>query len=146
MEVRRTSCPGLHCACYAGGITVPMVPIAAAFGVAWIIEHLVEVAIVCGTCGALAVAASIALLRWADRRDDRRLAAWRPLHARAVPAVVKVDATPIAFSLGDRPALGIRDLHIHIDGMPTPEQGAVIRQALGWTDAPLDRPGPAVCS
>jgi hypothetical protein len=36
---------------------VPAVPIAAAFGLAWI----AEVVIVCGTCGALAVAASIAL-------------------------------------------------------------------------------------
>jgi hypothetical protein len=30
-----------------------------------------------------------------------------------------------------RAALGFRDLHIHLDGQPTDEQAAVIRQALG---------------
>ncbi|MGH3193794.1 MAG: hypothetical protein ACRDOL_42365, partial [Streptosporangiaceae bacterium] len=64
--------PGVHCACCAGGITVPVVPIAATLGVVWIAEHLVEVAIVCGVSGTLAVAASVALLRWANHRDDRQ--------------------------------------------------------------------------
>ena len=122
------SCPGLHCACCAGGITVPVVPIAAAFGVAWIAGHLVEVAIVCGTCGALAVAASVALFRWASRRDDRRLAAWRLSRVREAPQIRAIRADPV--TPAERPALGFRDLHLHFDGMPSPEQAAVIRQAL----------------
>lgn len=134
------ACPGLHCACCAGGITVPVVPIAAAFGLAWVAEHLVEVIIVCGTCGALAVAASIALFRWASRRDDRRLAAWR------LSQVCEVSHTAVTNSPrggqfvtarldSERPALGFRDLHIHLDGMPDAAQAAIIRQALnGRTD------------
>jgi hypothetical protein len=123
------SCPGLHCACCSGGIAVPVVPLVVFLGVDWVVTHLVEVAIVSGTCGALAIAASIALFRWASRRDDRRLAAWR-LHARTVPAVVKADATPIASASAAPLALGFRDLHIHIDGVTSPEQAAIIRQAL----------------
>ena len=41
---------------------------------AWVAEHLVEVAAVSAACGALAVAAVVALMRWADRRDARRAA------------------------------------------------------------------------
>jgi Family of unknown function (DUF6011) len=52
------------------------------------------------------------------------------------PRPRKVDATPIAFTLGGRPALGFRNLHIHLDAMPTPEQAAVIRQALEGTHQP----------
>mgnify|MGYP001274493330 CR=1 FL=1 len=37
------ACSGLHCAGCAGGITVPVVSLAAAFGLAWIAEHLIEV-------------------------------------------------------------------------------------------------------
>ena len=123
------SCPGLHCAGCAGGAAVPVVPLIAAFGLAWVAEHIVEVAIVSAACGALAVAAVIALMRWADRRDIRRAAAWRALSAREVPAV---DRSHIVTSVpsAERPALGFRDLHIHIDGVPPAEQAAVIRQAL----------------
>jgi hypothetical protein len=65
------------------------------------------------------------------------LAAWRQLHARTVPEVVKVDVTPIASTSAGRLTLGFRDLHIHLDGVPDAAQVAVIRQALnGRTDHP----------
>jgi hypothetical protein len=129
-------CPGIHCACCAGGITVPVVPLAAAFGVAWVVEHLVEVVIVCGTCGVLAVAASVCLFRWADRRDGRRAATWRLLHARVVSKAAVTNSPPGGRFLTagcdtERPALGFRDVHIHLDGVPAAEQAEVIRRALG---------------
>ena len=127
------ACSGLHCAGCAGGITVPVVPLAAAFGLAWIAEHIVEVAIVCATSGALAVAAVVALMRWADRRDALRAAAWRQLHTRPVPEVVS--ATTVLPPPTAATALGFRDLHIHLDGVPDATQVAIIRQALnGRTD------------
>ena len=110
------SCPGLHCACCSGGAAVPVVPLVAFCGLAWVAEHIVEVAIVSATCGALAVAASIALFRWAGRRDDRRLAAWRLSQAREVPVIGT--RVPDSVTSAERPALGFRDLHIHLDGVP----------------------------
>ena len=89
--------------------------------------HIVEVAIVSAACGALVVAACLALFRWAGRRDNRRLAAWRLSQAREVP--VSAPACRMVTS-AERPALGFRDLHIHLDGMPATEQVEVIRQAI----------------
>ena len=57
------SCSGLHCAGCVGGAAVPVVPLAAFCGLAWVAEHLVEVVIVSGTCGVLAVAGVVALIR-----------------------------------------------------------------------------------
>ena len=121
------SCPSIHCACCAGGITVPVVPIAAAFGHAWIAEHLVEVIAVCGMCGALAVAASIAPFRWASRRDDRRLAPWRLSQARAAPQIPTVRTDSVTSA--ERPA---RSGSVTCTCTLTagPEQADVIRQAL----------------
>jgi hypothetical protein len=39
---------------------------------------------------------------------------------------VRSDLPPPA----ERPALGFRDLHIHLDGVPAADHAAVIRQAL----------------
>ena len=131
------ACSGLHCAGCAGGAAVPVVPLAAVFGLAWITEHIVEVAIVSATCGVLAVAAVVALTRWADRRDDRRAAEWRLLHTREVPRALPGSATGVADieTSAGWPTLGFRDLHIHLDGMPDAAQIAIIRQALnGRTD------------
>jgi hypothetical protein len=140
------ACGGLHCAGCAGGAAVPLVPLAAFCGLAWIAEHLIEVIVVCGVSGALAVAASIALFRWADRRDARQGARWRLLHVREVPLIAAgrsgLEAqtgnaiagsgtrVPLSGAAAGQPALGFRDLHIHLDGLPRAEQAAAIRQAL----------------
>jgi hypothetical protein len=123
------SCPGLHCACCAGGITVPVVPIAAALGPAGIAEHLVEVVIVCGVSGALAVAASILLLRRAGRRDDRQLAAWRAAYvARSAPEIRHVVADSVTSA--EHPAIAAPQVVINIFGMPSAEQAAIICRAF----------------
>jgi len=97
-------------------------------GVDWVVTHLVEVAIVSGTCGALAVAAVVALMRWCDRRQVRRAA------SRSLWSVCSEPVTgtrvPYSVTSAERPALGFRDLHIHLDGVPVADQAAVIRQAL----------------
>jgi hypothetical protein len=123
-------CGGLHCAGCAGGAAAPVVPLAAVFGLAWIAEHLIEVAIVSAVCGALAVAAVVALMKWTDLRDARRAVTWRLLHARSetVQAVTQ-SGTSVPLTSAERPALGFRDLHLHLDG-PAAEQAQVIRQAL----------------
>ena len=71
-------CPGFHCACCPGGVTCPWCRSAAFLGLAGVAEHIIEVATVSATCGTLSVASSIALFRWAGRRDARRAAQWRP--------------------------------------------------------------------
>ncbi len=122
------SCPGLHCAGCAGGAAVPVVPLVAFLGLAWVAEHLVEVAIVSAACSALAVAAVVALMRWQERREARRAAGGQLWSVREVPQIPHVRAESVTSA--ERPALGFRDLHIHIDGVPSAEQAAVIRQAL----------------
>ena len=123
------ACSGLHCSGCAAGGGAPVLVFGAVYGFVWVAEHIIEVVAVSATCGILAVAAVIALMQWADRRDARRAAAWHALSAREVPAV---DRSHIVTSVpsAERPALGFRDLHIHLDGVPSAEQAAVIRQAL----------------
>jgi hypothetical protein len=84
-------CPGLHCSACSAGIAVPVVPFAAVFGLAWVGAHLIEVAAVSAACGILAVAAVIPLMRWAERRDARRLPLWI---AREAPAAVTATVIP----------------------------------------------------
>jgi hypothetical protein len=122
------SCSGLHCGGCAGGAAVPVVPLLAVYGVAWVAEHVVEVLATSAVCGALAVAAVIWLMRWSDRRDAVRRAAWELRYIREKPQIrtARSDLPPAP----DRAALPFRDLHIHIDGVPTTEHAAVIRQAL----------------
>ena len=66
---------------------MPVVPLAAFLGLAWVAEHLIEVIAVSAACGILSVASSIALFRWAERRDARQAARWRLLHVREVPLI-----------------------------------------------------------
>ncbi|MGH3222565.1 MAG: hypothetical protein ACRDPY_28365, partial [Streptosporangiaceae bacterium] len=116
------------------------VPIAATLGVVWIAEHLVEVAIVCGVSGTLAVAASVALLRWANHRDDRQRAAWRARYlARAAPRAVTtvraevVDAAEIGTACSDftvRALPGRPPMIVNIFGALDDGQAEVIRRAL----------------
>jgi hypothetical protein len=133
------ACPGVHCACCAGGIAVPVVPLLEVCGAVWVIEHLVEMVIVCGVSGALAVAASIALFRWADRRDARQAVRWRLLHVREVSGIRSAAAdleAEISTACGDlgaspeRPALAPA-LTLNFYGADSGDVAArVIRTAL----------------
>ena len=123
------ACSGLHCAGCAGGMAVPLVPLAAAYGLAWIAENIIMVASVSAACGALAVAAVVALMRQADRRDARRAAAGPLMVTRAAPAVF-----PPA---GARAEIG-PVYHFNFFTPAGDAQAAVIRQAITGTagDAP----------
>ena len=82
------SCSGLHCAGCSAGAAAPVVPLVAVFGVAWVAEYIIEVAIVSAACGVLSVAAVVALMKWGERRDARHAAIWPLLVNREVPAPV----------------------------------------------------------
>jgi hypothetical protein len=129
-------CPGLHCeGCgdhgRGGGCAVVVLigGIAVAVEVLeWIAAHALELMAITAACVVLAVAAVVALARWGDRREARHATARPFLTAREVPGIGNGPAslpTP-----AERPALGFRDLHIHLDGLPADEQAAVIRRAL----------------
>lgn len=82
------SCSGLHCAGCGAGASVPPVALAAVFGLAWIAEHLIEVAVVSAACGVLAVAAVVALMRQQERREAARA-------ARGTLFVTRAGAAPV---------------------------------------------------
>ncbi len=50
---------------------MPVVPLAALCGLAWVAEHIIEVAVVSAGCGALAVAVVAWLIRRQQRREAR---------------------------------------------------------------------------
>jgi hypothetical protein len=90
-------------------------------------------------CGILAVAASILLFRWAGRRDDRRLAAWR---AREVPLIGT--RVPYSVAPAERPAVAAPQVIINVFGTLDAENTEVIRRALGGRDGAAslrNRPG-----
>lgn len=122
------ACSGLHCAGCAGGMAVPVVPIAACFGLAWVADHIVEVAVVSAACGALAVAAVVALMRWCDRRQGRR-AAGRPIWTvRAEAAGLTAAAAPRVTQGTAAPAI---EQHVHFHFDPADREAArIIRTAL----------------
>src|ERR1035437_1182329 len=89
------SCPGVHCAGCLGGAAVPVVPLLGFCGGAGVAEHVIEVAIVCGVSGALAVAAVVALMRWANRRDERQRGAASIWTVREVPPITHARAESV---------------------------------------------------
>jgi hypothetical protein len=98
------SCSGLHCAGCSAGVSVPPLALAATLGLAWVVEHLAEVAAVSAACGVLSVVTIVALLRWADRRDGRHA-------ARGSLFVTRADVIPLAATVipqvtqAERPAI-----------------------------------------
>lgn len=122
------TCSGPHCAGCAGGAAAPVVPLVAFLGIDWVVTHLVEVAVTSAVCGALAVATVIVLMRWGDRRDERRAAEWRLLRAREVPQIRHVVTDSVAPPV--RPELESRALHLHFHGADADHAAAIIRQAL----------------
>lgn len=122
------SCGGLHCAGCAGGMSVPIAPLLAVYGASWVVEHLAEVVSISAACGALSVAAVVALMRWCGRREARRDASRSLWTAR--PEAVEPRAAA-ALPRQQQPAVGRGDVHIHFYGLPESEQAHVIRKALG---------------
>jgi hypothetical protein len=124
------SCSGLHCAGCAGGAAVPVVPLVAFCGLAWVAEHIVEVAIASGVSGALAVAAVVALMRWQDRRQARHAARSSLWTAREVPGA----PAPAARQVGQVTPPAIVNNYgpqVHIYGWDGGESAArIVRQAL----------------
>lgn len=123
------SCSGLHCAGCAGGAAVPVVPLAVVFSLAWIAEHLVEVIVMCGVSGTLAVLVVVALMRWGERQDARRAQIWAARKAAASRPSITATVIPQA-SRGT--ALAIENhVHYHYHGeRASPEPARVIRTAL----------------
>lgn len=116
------SCSGIHCAGCAGGAAAPVIPFAAVFGLAWVAEHLVEVAVASVACATLAVAAIVMLVRYADRRDARPVQLWS---ARAVPATANPQVAATVIS----PAIE-QHLHIHYHGAAPQEAPVIMRPAI----------------
>jgi hypothetical protein len=131
------SCSGLHCGGCAGGMAVPVVPLAAIYGLAWVAEHIIEVAIVSAACGALAVAAVVALMRWQERREARRAASRSIWTVRAEPVTKR--SRDFFSPPPPRRELEAGGVHLHFHGLPDDRQAAIIRQALPpqpYTDSP----------
>lgn len=113
------ACTGLHCACCSGGAAVPPIAFAYACGAAWVAGHLVEVAVTSAVCGALAVAAVVALMRRQDRRQAARA-------ARCSLFVTRPDALPGP----GRPAIAPAVVNLNFYGMAPDERAAIIRAAI----------------
>ena len=123
------ACGGLHCAGCGGGSVAPVLAFAAFCGVDWVVTHIVEVAIVSATCGVLAVAAMVALMRWADRRDARHVAMGPLMVTRAAAAPVVTARVIPQVSQGTAPPAIVNHYHVHFD--PADREAArIIRQAL----------------
>jgi len=118
------ACSGLHCGGCGAGSVAPVVALTAFLGAGWVAEHLIEVAVVSAACGVLAVAAVVALMRWADRRDAR-LAARGPLMVTREPSTHALTATviPQVTQQGTRPPAIENHYHVHYhaaDGQQAP--------------------------
>jgi hypothetical protein len=134
------ACAGLHCSGCAGGVSVPPVVFAAAFGFAWVAENVVMVAAVSAVSGALAVAAVVALMRWADRRNARHAVEHPLAIVREVPQISTVRADSVAqirtarADLGtsaERPAITPAVINLHFHGADGEDTAArIIRTAI----------------
>ena len=121
------ACGGLHCAGCGGGSAAPVLAFAAFCGVDWVVTHIVEVAIVSATCGVLAVAAVVALMRWSDRRDARHAARYPLLRTREAPALA-AKVTPQVMQGTTPPAI---EQHVHYHYHAAEREAArVIRTTL----------------
>lgn len=129
------SCPGLHCPGCSGGQTAGIAAAAviglvvAAETVQWVAERIVWISATMAVCFILAVAAGMWLERLADRRGAK-FAAAHGILSRAdmiLPYPVRVTALS---ATTPRPAIEAPQITVNIFGVPSPEQAAVIRQAL----------------
>jgi hypothetical protein len=89
----------------AGGgsaFLVIMAAVAAVEGIEWVLARIWWIAGSAAIIAALAVAAVIPLMRWAERRDSRRLPLWT---VRDAPASVTATVIPQAVPAVQRPEL-----------------------------------------
>ena len=102
--------------------------LAAAEVLAWVASHAWEILIITAVCGALAVAAVIALMRWGDRREARHAIEHPFLVTRGEPLpTVTATVTPQAIQ-GALPAI-VNNYYIRID--PGSQEAArIIRTAI----------------
>lgn len=110
--------------------------LAGILAVEWVAAHAWEVLAVTAACGALAVAAVVALMRWGDRRE-RRHAIERPfLVTRPAPATLTATVIP-QVTQPERPAIP-QVVNFNFYGTGSTMAARVIRQAIP------DRPGSSV--
>lgn len=132
-------CPGVHCPGCSGGQSI--IVLGAVAGAAWVADIMVRwvadrIWWIGGTlvvCTVLAIAASMALGAWADRRGERYAAARGILSRADVMAAGQIGqqrAVTILPPVPERPALEPRAVHIHFHGLSEVEQAVVIRRAL----------------
>jgi hypothetical protein len=96
--------------------------------VEWVASHAVEVLAVTAACGALAVAAVVALMRWGDRRERRHAIEHPFLTVRPAPATLTATVIPRVSQGTAAPAI---EQHIHFHFDPADREAArVIRTAL----------------
>ena len=128
------SCPGLHCPGCSEGQSLGILA-AAVVGVAiaaetvqWVADRIWWIGGTLAACAVLAVAASMWLERWADRRGARFAAAHGILSRADVMLAV---LPPVRLPRHQRAAVEpLTTVHIHFHGLPDVEQTAIIRQAL----------------
>ena len=110
------SCPGLHCPGCSGGQSLGIVAAAGVIlGVAYetvavVKEYIIPIAVLAAVCFALAVAASV----WLERWSDRRAAAWgaaRGIRSRA-DVILPPTRDPAAFPAAGVPAI---EQHVHYE-------------------------------
>lgn len=118
--------------CRGGGdakaILVGGALLACAFAVEWVASHAWEVLAVTAACGALAVAAVVALMRWGDRREARHMAERPFLVTRPAPATLTATVIP-QVRQGAAPSAIQNHIHFHFDPADR-EALRVIRTAL----------------
>jgi len=137
-----TTCGGIHCAGCGGGAASPVLILAALEGFTWLAAHAVEVLATSATCGILAFAAVVVLMRIGDRRDARQAAAPPLLRVRAEAIPLPARAAP-QVSRGTVPAI---ENHYHgpqfiINGETGQDVAArLIRQALAAPEHQEVRP------
>ncbi len=121
------TCAGIHCAGCGAGVSIPPIGLAATLGLAWVAEHLIEVALVSAACGILSVAAVVALMRWTARREAAFAAA---LAARRERPTLTATATPQATA----PTVQVVEHHHYVHAIPAPDPAsAIVRAAITGT-------------
>ena len=118
------SCPGLHCPGCSGGqslgvLAAAVVGLAVAYEtVAVVAEYIVPITAVVAACFALAVAASVWLERWSDRRAAEWGAA-RGIVSRADVILPEPVRAPAVFPAAGPPAI---EQHVHYHYHPAAGQ------------------------
>jgi hypothetical protein len=96
--------------------------------VEWVASHAVEVLAVTAACGALAVAAVVALMRWGDRREARHAIEHPFLTVRPAPATLTATVIP-QVSQPERPAIP-QVVNFNFYGTGSTMAARAIRQAI----------------